>query len=100
MHLIHNVKSIYKIATTGDWLWPAIWLLPTDGEYGADWPSSGEIDLVESRGNKNLKHNGNTIGVDSMGSTLHWGTSYFTNQYPRTHATRFDSFFYHCMSVD
>ena len=34
----------------GDWLWPAIWLLPRDNQYGG-WPASGEIDIVESRGN-------------------------------------------------
>lgn len=34
----------------GDWLWPAIWMLPTDNEYGP-WPVSGEIDIMESRGN-------------------------------------------------
>ncbi len=26
--------------------WPAIWMLPTDWEYGS-WPSSGEIDIME-----------------------------------------------------
>lgn len=35
----------------GDWLWPAIWMLPEDtSKYGA-WPMSGEIDIVEARGN-------------------------------------------------
>ena len=34
----------------GDWLWPAVWMLPEHQAYGA-WPASGEIDLVESRGN-------------------------------------------------
>jgi len=34
----------------GDWMWPAIWMLPTNSTYGA-WPMSGEIDIVESRGN-------------------------------------------------
>ena len=34
----------------GDWLWPAIWMLPTYQEYGT-WPVSGEIDIMESRGN-------------------------------------------------
>lgn len=29
----------------GDWLWPAIWLLPADAVYGS-WPQSGEIDIV------------------------------------------------------
>jgi len=24
----------------GDWLWPAIWLMPTNFEYGS-WPASG-----------------------------------------------------------
>ncbi len=34
----------------GDWLWPALWMLPVDDEYGA-WPRSGEIDIMEARGN-------------------------------------------------
>ena len=36
----------------GDWLWPAIWMLPRYNEYG-QWPASGEIDIMESRGNVN-----------------------------------------------
>ncbi|KAJ7740917.1 glycoside hydrolase family 16 protein [Mycena maculata] len=31
----------------GDWLWPAIWMLPVNGS----WPLDGEADLCESRGN-------------------------------------------------
>ena len=31
-------------------LWPAIWMLPVNNTYGP-WPMSGEIDLMESRGN-------------------------------------------------
>ncbi|KAJ4471512.1 concanavalin A-like lectin/glucanase [Lentinula aciculospora] len=34
----------------GDWLWPAIWMLPQNNTYG-QWPLSGEIDLMEARGN-------------------------------------------------
>src|SRR6187551_560970 len=30
-------------------VWPAIWMLPTDWAYG-DWPSSGEIDIMEHVG--------------------------------------------------
>lgn len=28
----------------GDWLWPALWMLPVDNTYGR-WPLSGEIDV-------------------------------------------------------
>ena len=35
---------------TGRGTWPAIWMLPTDWEYG-DWPKSGEIDIMENVGN-------------------------------------------------
>lgn len=34
----------------GDWMWPAIWMMPEDSVYGV-WPRSGEIDIAESRGN-------------------------------------------------
>lgn len=30
-------------------MWPAIWMLPTDWEYG-DWPASGELDIMENVG--------------------------------------------------
>ena len=36
--------------------WPAVWLLPTDWEYG-DWPASGEIDILEHVGyDPNVAH--------------------------------------------
>lgn len=57
---------------SGDWLWPAIWLMPKDNVYGA-WPASGEIDLVESRGNRELVQDGVNIGNEQIGSTLHFG---------------------------
>lgn len=34
---------------TGKGTWPAIWMLPTDWEYGR-WPASGEIDIMENVG--------------------------------------------------
>ncbi|KAI8916967.1 putative glucan binding protein [Powellomyces hirtus] len=65
----------------GDWLWPAIWMLPTDSSYG-NWPASGEIDIMESRGNA---PGGQQVGADTYGSTLHWGPSFGYNGYPKTH---------------
>jgi beta-glucanase (GH16 family) len=53
----------------GDWLWPAIWMLPVNSTYGP-WPESGEIDIMESRGNNwTYPQGGNNI----ISSTLHWG---------------------------
>ncbi|WP_049867592.1 glycoside hydrolase family 16 protein [Paenibacillus sp. D9] len=38
----------------GKGIWPAIWMLPTNYEYGG-WPASGEIDIMEQRGSDPLK---------------------------------------------
>ena len=67
----------------GDWMWPAIWMLPTDQQYG-EWPASGEIDIVESRGNDASYAAG---GVNQFGSTLHWGPHWPEDPYTLTHAT-------------
>jgi beta-glucanase (GH16 family) len=67
----------------GDWLWPAIWMLPVHNEYG-EWPASGEIDIMESRGNVGYPQAFGG-GPETIGSTLHWGSDYFTNQYVKTH---------------
>ncbi|KAH7176637.1 glucan 1,3-beta-glucosidase [Dactylonectria macrodidyma] len=48
----------------GDWLWPAIWMLPVDSVYG-DWPRSGEIDIAESRGNNYTYAQGPNSGGDA-----------------------------------
>jgi len=66
----------------GDWIWPAIWLLPENFEYGT-WPASGEIDLMESRGNDPSCPVG---GHDTFGSTLHWGPNWDQNMYQLTTA--------------
>uniref|UniRef100_A0A182YRV3 Uncharacterized protein n=1 Tax=Anopheles stephensi TaxID=30069 RepID=A0A182YRV3_ANOST len=56
----------------GDWLWPAIWFLPKVNAYGR-WPASGEIDLLESKGNRDLIKNGINVGIEQVTSTLKFG---------------------------
>lgn len=64
----------------GDWIWPAIWMLPADEAYGG-WPASGEIDIMESRGNDASCEAG---GNNKFASTLHWGPNYDANKYELT----------------
>jgi beta-glucanase (GH16 family) len=66
----------------GDWIWPAIWLLPTYNSYG-DWPASGEIDVMESRGNQNYAAG----GINQFGTTLHWGPFYPHDPFQLSHTT-------------
>ncbi|XP_061171412.1 beta-1,3-glucan-binding protein-like [Saccostrea echinata] len=57
----------------GDWLWPAIWLMPTNSVYGS-WPRSGEIDVMEARGNRLMNTDtGINRGIHQIASTLNWG---------------------------
>lgn len=76
-----RVEVVAKLPK-GDWLWPAIWMLPKYNEYG-NWPSSGEIDIMESRGNG--PSYGGEGGNDAFGSTLHWGPAWDQNRFPLTH---------------
>jgi hypothetical protein len=68
----------------GDWLWPALWMLPNDWVYGG-WPTSGEIDICETRGNADLKCGDDYIGIQKAQSTLHWGPDPGQNAYYKTH---------------
>jgi len=65
----------------GDWIWPAMWFLPRYNMYG-DWPASGEIDLMENRGNVNYPIGGS----NSFGSTLHYGPMWQMDDWPKNHA--------------
>jgi hypothetical protein len=60
----------------GDWIWPAIWMMPRHNAYGG-WPASGEIDIMESRGNAPGYPLG---GHNAYGSTLHWSTNTSTSK--------------------
>jgi beta-glucanase (GH16 family) len=71
---------------TGRGVWPAIWMLPTNWEYG-NWPKSGEIDIMEYVGfvedsiygtihteayNHSIgTHKGQPVFVDSIGDEFH-----------------------------
>eukprot|EP00640_Fibrocapsa_japonica_P002670 CAMPEP_0113942060 /NCGR_PEP_ID=MMETSP1339-20121228/7835_1 /TAXON_ID=94617 /ORGANISM="Fibrocapsa japonica" /LENGTH=258 /DNA_ID=CAMNT_0000946369 /DNA_START=555 /DNA_END=1331 /DNA_ORIENTATION=+ /assembly_acc=CAM_ASM_000762 len=66
----------------GDWLWPALWLLPEksgpeggEGDPYGEWPASGEIDIMESRGNSHTYRDiwGDPAGRNAACSTLHYG---------------------------
>lgn len=59
--------------------------MPRYNQYSS-WPTSGEIDLIESRGNKNLVNSsGINIGTQLVGSTLHWGPAWNLDKYLLTH---------------
>ncbi|KAJ7113085.1 glycoside hydrolase family 16 protein, partial [Mycena epipterygia] len=69
-----RVEVVAKLPT-GDWLWPAIWMLPVDEAYGG-WPLSGEIDIMEARGNGPSYPK---QGVNYVRSSLNWGPATFLN---------------------
>jgi beta-glucanase (GH16 family) len=58
---------------SGYQLWPAIWMMPTDYAYGG-WAASGEIDIMEARGNNPWVASG----------TLHHGGQWPNNVYTTT----------------
>ncbi|KAI9438525.1 glycoside hydrolase family 16 protein [Lactarius indigo] len=63
-----KVEVVAKLPR-GDWLWPAIWMSPLSQVYGP-WPLSGEIDIMEARGNgPSYPAQGNNF----VRSTLAWG---------------------------
>ena len=54
---------------TGKGTWPAIWMLPTNDEYGG-WPKSGEIDIMEYVGMNpdKLYYTAHYQGTDASGN--------------------------------
>ncbi|PFH53645.1 glycoside hydrolase family 16 protein [Amanita thiersii Skay4041] len=65
---------------TGDWLWPAIWMLPVDNKYGP-WPMSGEIDIMEARGNGPAYPK---QGSNYVRGSLNWGPTSWINAVSKT----------------
>ncbi|NND54442.1 MAG: family 16 glycosylhydrolase [Gammaproteobacteria bacterium] len=55
---------------TGQGMWPAFWMLPTNSPYGG-WAASGEIDIMEMIGSQ----------PDTIHGTIHYGGEWPGNQY-------------------
>lgn len=47
----------------GQGMWPAFWMLPDSNTVYGNWPTSGEIDIMEAKGRI----------LDSIGGALHYG---------------------------
>ncbi len=60
---LYGRVEVRAIVPGGRGIWPAIWMLPTDWEYGG-WPESGEIDIMEHVGYE----------PDSIHTTVHTGS--------------------------
>ncbi|MFN9594290.1 MAG: family 16 glycosylhydrolase [Pirellulaceae bacterium] len=54
----------------GQGVWPAFWMLPTEDRYGG-WASSGEIDILEFKGQE----------PDTLWGTLHYGGRWPNNRH-------------------
>ena len=65
--LYGKIEARMKLPT-GQGIWPAFWMMPTDSVYGG-WPLSGEIDIME------MINEATTVY-----GTLHFGQSYPNNQ--------------------
>jgi len=60
----------------GKGLWPALWLLPADNAYGS-WAASGEIDVMENRGQR----------PNTAFGTIHFGSRWPNNVFLSTKYT-------------
>ncbi|KAH9979495.1 glycoside hydrolase family 16 protein [Lactifluus volemus] len=61
-------------------LWPAIWMLPENNTYGP-WPLSGEIDIMEARGNGPAY---SQQGINYVRGSLNWGPLTWLNAVSKT----------------
>ena len=67
---------------TSKWTWPALWLMPNDEVYGP-WPRSGELDIMESRGNPPVyERKGEDMSNALASATFHFGPDWLRDGYP------------------
>jgi beta-glucanase (GH16 family) len=69
----YGIVEIRAKIATGDWLASAITLFPKDPQFYGQWPYSGQIIMMEARGNRNFTINDVNIGVDQIGSNFQFG---------------------------
>jgi beta-glucanase (GH16 family) len=90
--LLRGRMEIRAKLCSGNSLWPAIWMLPTDYTYGG-WAASGEIDIMEQRGNH----------PDMSSGTLHHGGTWPNNRWTTNGDKKFNfdlSADYHVYGVE
>ena len=68
----------------GKGTWPAIWMMPTNDEYGG-WPKSGEMDLMEYVGMNpdNLYYTAHFEGIDGKGHQSSGKETTFSQPYSK-----------------
>jgi len=64
--LLYGRVEVRVKVPAGRGTWPAVWMLPTDWEYGG-WPKSGEIDIMEHVG-----HNQDVIHISTHTEAYYW----------------------------
>ncbi|HET7623729.1 MAG TPA: family 16 glycosylhydrolase [Verrucomicrobiae bacterium] len=60
---------------SGTGFWPAIWMLPQDSPYGG-WPNSGEIDIMENKGQIPNQEGGTLHFGGANGNDVFFGKNY------------------------
>lgn len=73
---------------SGTGIWPAFWMLPVNGS----WPKTGEIDIMELRGDEPSKSAGTVHYGASYPNNRHDGTAYWLPQEKGTFADDFHVF--------
>ncbi|KAI0338487.1 concanavalin A-like lectin/glucanase [Trametopsis cervina] len=79
-HIQYGKVEIVAKLPTGDWLWPALCMLPVDDAYGP-WPMSGEIDIMEAWGN-GVEYKAQARDV--FRGSLNWGPFTWLNGVSKT----------------